>query len=71
MKQYMVIETFMPDCKAKAYERFHHKGRMLPEGLVYVNSLLEKGGDRCFQLSMTKSSNRIQFDTKSRGTFML
>ena len=50
MKQYMVIEKFFPDSKAKIYERFHKKGRMLPEGLTYLNSWLEKDGDRCFQL---------------------
>jgi hypothetical protein len=53
MKQYMVIETFLPDCKERVYERFHQKGRMLPEGLAYVNSWLEKNGDRCFQLMET------------------
>jgi hypothetical protein len=53
MKQYMVIESFLPGSKEKIYERFHQKGRMLPEGLVYVNSWLEKDGDRCFQLMET------------------
>jgi hypothetical protein len=53
MKQYMVIESFLPGCKEKVYERFHQKGRMLPEGLTYVNSWLEKDGDRCFQLMAT------------------
>ena len=53
MKQYMVIETFLPGCKQKAYERFHTQGRMLPEGLVFLNSWLEKDGDRCFQLMET------------------
>jgi hypothetical protein len=50
MKKYMVIESFRPGCKDRIYERFHQKGRMLPEGLVYVDSWLEKEGDRCFQL---------------------
>jgi len=53
MKQYMVIEHFKPACKEKIYERFHAKGRMLPDGLVYLNSWLEKNGDRCFQLMET------------------
>ena len=43
MKLYMVIEHFAPGAKAKIYERFHRKGRMLPEGLYYLNSWLEKG----------------------------
>jgi hypothetical protein len=32
MKQYVVIETFLPGCKTEIYQRFHAKGRMLPEG---------------------------------------
>ena len=53
MKQYMVIENFAPGCKDLVYERFHQKGRMLPEGLAYLNSWLEKDGNRCFQLMET------------------
>jgi hypothetical protein len=49
----MVIERFLPGCKEKVYQRYHQKGRMLPEGLTYVNSWLEKDGDRCFQLMET------------------
>jgi hypothetical protein len=52
-KQYMVVEQFAPGCKAKVYERFHQKGRMLPDGLTFLNSWLEKDGDRCFQLMET------------------
>jgi len=53
MKQYMVIEQFSPGAKPKIYERFHQKGRMLPDGLYYIDSWLEKDGDRCFQLMQT------------------
>ncbi len=60
MKQYMVIETFLPGCKDKVYERFHQKGRMLPEGLIYINSWLEKDGDRCFQLMETNDPSLFQ-----------
>ena len=60
MKQYMVIETFGPGCKAKIYDRFHEKGRMLPDGLVYLNSWLEKDGARCFQLMQTDDVHLFQ-----------
>jgi hypothetical protein len=53
MKRYMVIEHFAPGVKDKVYERFREKGRMLPDGLVYLDSWLEKKGDRCFQLMET------------------
>jgi len=49
----MVIETFRPDCRQKIYERFHAQGRLLPAGLMYLNSWLEKEGNRCFQLMET------------------
>lgn len=60
MKQYMVIETFLPGCKARIYERFHQKGRMMPEGLTFVNSWLEKDGDRCFQLMQADDPSLFQ-----------
>jgi hypothetical protein len=53
--KYMVIETFAPGCKGPVYERFHQKGRMLPDGLRYIDSWLEKDGNRCFQLMETDS----------------
>ena len=56
----MVIETFFPGCKARIYERFHAKGRMLPEGLIYLDSWLQKDGDRCFQLMETNDPSLFQ-----------
>ena len=56
----MVIEHFTPGTRAKIYERFHQKGRMLPEGLIYIDSWLEKNGHRCFQLMET--SDRSLFE---------
>ena len=60
IKRYMVVEHFTPGTKAKIYERFHQKGRMLPEGLIYIDSWLEKDGHRCFQL-METSDRLIAF----------
>jgi hypothetical protein len=54
MKQYMVIEIFHAGCRDKVYQRLRQKGRMIPRGLVYINSWLEKHGNRCFQLMETK-----------------
>ena len=33
---------------------------MLPQGLAYVNSWLEKDGDRCFQLMETDDASLFQ-----------
>ncbi len=60
MAEYMMIETFLPGSKDKVYQRFHEKGRMLPDGLFYVDSWLEKDGDRCFQLMETQDPSLFQ-----------
>jgi hypothetical protein len=60
MKQYIVIEHFAPGSQARIYERFHAQGRMLPEGLFYLNSWLAKDGDRCFQLMETSNESLFQ-----------
>ena len=46
----MVIERFKHRDAKAVYRRYRDKGRMTPEGLVYVNSWVETNFDRCFQL---------------------
>lgn len=58
--QYMVIETFKPDMADQIYERCAAKGRMLPDGLVYINSWLARDNSKCFQLMET--DNEKLFD---------
>ncbi len=50
MKLFMVIETFKSGKKNAVYERYHQFGRMMPDGLQYINSWLEVDGERCFQI---------------------
>lgn len=52
--KYMVIEMFKPELKDKVYARFEAEGRMLPDGLKYVDSWLTEDGTRCFQLMETE-----------------
>lgn len=47
---YMVIERFKNREAIPVYRRFREKGRMVPEGLHYVESWVETNFDRCFQL---------------------
>ena len=65
MKRYMVIEHFAPGAKDKVYGRFQEKGRMLPSGLVYIDSWLEKEGDRCFQLMETNDPGLFDLWTEN------
>jgi hypothetical protein len=50
--RYMVIETFTQGARP-VYERARDRGRMLPEGLEYVDSWVADGLGRCFQLMET------------------
>lgn len=45
----MAIEPFVPGSTARDYQRFREKGRMLPPGLLYIDSWLTRDGDKCFQ----------------------
>jgi hypothetical protein len=47
---FMVIEHFRNRDAVAVYRRFHEQGRMMPEGLKYVESWVEPNFDRCFQL---------------------
>ena len=52
--RYMVIETFTQGARF-VYARAAERGRMLPEGLEYVESWIdERRLDRCFQLMETE-----------------
>ena len=53
MQQYMVIERFKPGCMEAVYERLSGQGRMLPSGLHYVNSWVNKDLGICYQLMET------------------
>ena len=47
--RYMVIETNRGGVEA-VYERFRERGRMMPDGLTYIDSWVESNFERCFQL---------------------
>lgn len=56
MKSYMIIERFKDGCMDAAYDRFHAQGRLLPDGLNYLNSWLNKEHSVCFQLMETNDA---------------
>ena len=55
---FMVIEK-LRDVEA-VYQRFREKGRMLPDGLTYVDSWVEVGLGRCFQLMECNDAQLLQ-----------
>jgi hypothetical protein len=58
--RYMVIETFTQGARP-VYERARDRGRLLPEGLEYVESWVMEGLGGCFQLMET--DDPALFDT--------
>ncbi|MFW9995541.1 MAG: DUF3303 domain-containing protein [Candidatus Odinarchaeota archaeon] len=47
---FMVIEKFKNRDALAVYRRARDQGRMIPDGLRYVDSWVEVNFDRCFQL---------------------
>jgi hypothetical protein len=47
---FMVIERFRGRDAVAVYRRYQEQGRMMPEGLSYLESWVEPNFDRCFQL---------------------
>lgn len=47
---YMVVEHFKHKDAVAVYRRFRDRGRLAPEGLVYVSSWVDDQFERCYQL---------------------
>lgn len=47
---YMVVERFRDGRAREVYERFRAQGRMMPEGVEYVDSWVSSDVTRCYQL---------------------
>jgi hypothetical protein len=52
-KLYMVIEHFKNKDPVPVYRRFRDRGRMVPEGLVYLSSWVDQKLEHCYQLMET------------------
>ncbi len=48
--QFMVIERFRNQDAKSIYRRLREKGRLMPDGVVFVSSWVEADLRRCFQL---------------------
>ena len=47
---YMVVEHFRNSDAVPVYRRFRDRGRMAPDGLVYVTSWVDERLERCYQV---------------------
>jgi len=55
----MIIERFHAGKVKTLYKRFEEKGRMMPEGLNYINSWIDENLTTCYQLMETNSKQNI------------
>jgi Protein of unknown function (DUF3303) len=51
---YMVVEHFKDKDALPVFQRFRDRGRMAPQGLVYVSSWVDQRLERCYQLMETE-----------------
>ena len=57
---FMVIERFRDHDMVPIYRRLRDQGRMLPEGLEYIDSWIEPNFSRCFQLMRCDDARLLQ-----------
>lgn len=57
--QFMIIEHFHPPKLKEMYRRFETKGRMLPEGVQYINSWIDENVSTCYQVMESDSVEKI------------
>ena len=66
---FMVIEQFRDNDMVPIYQRLRDSGRLLPDGLEYVDSWVEPNFARCFQLMRCDDLRLFQdWALKWRGT---
>ncbi len=58
--QYLIIERFHSDKVKQLYQCFDEKGRLLPNGLNYINSWIDEDVSICFQLMESDSEETLQ-----------
>ena len=57
---YMVVERFKNKDAIPIYRRFRDRGRMIPDGLVYVSSWVDENLERCYQLMETHDRRLLE-----------
>lgn len=63
--QYIIIEKFHPGKIKEMYQRFDEKGRMLPKGVIYINSWIDENITTCYQVMESDSMEKLHQWTES------
>lgn len=53
-KLYMIVEHLKNEDPVPVYWRFRDRGRLAPEGLIYISSWVDTGLTRCYQIMETE-----------------
>ena len=64
----MVIEKYKN--KEAVYKRFREKGRMMPEGVSYVNSWVSEDGNTCYQINEAQSEELLLISSQDMSEKM-
>ena len=56
---YMIIETFHPGKIKQLYKRFDEKGRLMPQGVQYINSWINEDITTCYQVMESDKEKKI------------
>jgi acetyl esterase/lipase len=56
---YMIVEHFKGNAVA-IYARFRDRGRMAPDGLIYISSWVDEKLERCYQLMEAEAPALIE-----------
>ena len=57
--QYIIIEKFHPGKVKELYQRFAEKGRLMPEGVNYINSWIDEDVKTCYQVMNSDSLEKL------------
>lgn len=61
---FMVIEHYAPGRAPEVYRRFRERGRMAPEGVMYLASWVDLEFRRCFQVMEAAGEPELRAWTK-------
>ena len=53
--RYMIIERFHKGKIKTLYDRFDKKGRLMPDGIQYINSWIDENVEICYQVMESPS----------------
>jgi Protein of unknown function (DUF3303) len=56
---YTIVEQFKNDDPMPVYRRFRDRGRLAPDGLIYISSWVDENMQRCYQLMETEDRDLI------------